>query len=330
MHLLAVDDDPIILELLEEFVNFIDGHTMETASSAVDALDLLARPDGEVFDCFLLDIQMPGTDGIELCKIIRGRPDHRSTPILMLTAMSDKAYIDKAFAAGASDYITKPFEVEELRGRIGLVDSLIAQRKADRGPDLPHENQADPDTNGATTGVKPPLHEPMAVHNVDGVIEHQALENYVSLLSRKQLFGSTVFAFCIRGIQDLYEKTSCFEYECIVTDVSDAISASLENNQFLISYAGNGVFVCIVEQGWQPDPSSLTDSVNLTLHKMGLFYNDGKPMNVSVSVSEMVRLVWKSGDKAVDALATVYESAERESKLYARNLEDFWYDRHSA
>lgn len=331
MHILAVDDDPIILELLEEFVRHIGGHSVVTAESAVDALEILSDQKARPFDCFLLDIQMPGTDGIELCRILRSRADCKTAPILMLTAMSEKSYIDRAFAAGASDYITKPFEIDDLRGRISLVDSLITQRKAER--------QAAVETGAADLHdadhpeailEKPELHEPFAVQEVDGVIEHQALENYVSLLSRKKLFGSTVFGFCIRGIQDLYDKTNAFEFNCLVTDVAEAIASSLEDHQFLLSYAGNGVYVCIVERGWHPDPFTMTDRVNLTLHHMGLCYNDGREMNVSVSTGELIRLVWKSGDKAIDALAAAYVSAERESNRYARNLEDFWYARETA
>ncbi|MDF1669968.1 MAG: response regulator [Roseovarius sp.] len=330
MHLLAVDDDPIILELLVEFVQYLGNHTIETATCVTDALELVARENGEKFDCFLLDIQMPGTDGIELCKILRGRPDHKSTPILMLTAMSDKAYIDRAFGAGANDYVTKPFEIDELRGRIGLVDSLITQQLKEAGENQQSFGDAELNSEDTANEIKHPLYEPFKIHDVDGVIEHNALENYVSLLSQKQLFGSTVFAFCIRGIADLYKETSGFEYQCLITDVSEAIASSLEKNQFLVSYAGSGVFVCVVERGWQPDPCSITDRVNLTLHHMGLCFNDGKPMKASVSTGEMVRLVWKSGDKAIDALATAFESAERESSRFAQNLEDFWYARQSA
>ena len=92
MHLLVVDDDPSILELLEACIKSIGDHTIETASCVTDALNSLARPDAIPFDCFLLDIQMPGTDGIKLCRILRDLSDYKKTPILMLTAMSDNQY----------------------------------------------------------------------------------------------------------------------------------------------------------------------------------------------------------------------------------------------
>ena len=54
MHLLVVDDEPAILELIEQLVRFIGGHTVSTASCAVDALDVLVQPDAGPIDCFLL------------------------------------------------------------------------------------------------------------------------------------------------------------------------------------------------------------------------------------------------------------------------------------
>ncbi len=119
MHILVVDDDPSILELMETLIQFSTDHTAETTSCVADAIDLLARPKAKRFDCFLVDIQMPGTDGIELCKILRNRSESKRSLIMMLTAMSEKSYLDQAFMAGADDYITKPFNIGDLRERLG-------------------------------------------------------------------------------------------------------------------------------------------------------------------------------------------------------------------
>jgi len=322
VHLLVVDDEPAILELVEHLVRFIGEHTVSTASCAVDALDVLAQPDAEPIDCFLLDIQMPGTDGIELCKILRDRPDHKQTPILMLTAMSEKAYIDQAFSAGATDYITKPFEIDDLRGRIRLVEEIVASRK------MQNEQPALIDAGASETDAPLALHEPFHVRKLDWVINYLSLENYVSLMARKKLFGSAVFAFSIRDIENLFHQISRYEYECLVVDVAEAITMCLSEHRHLMSYAGNGTFVCIVEDGWQPNSEALTDKVNLTIHNLGLYFNDGRPMPVKVSTGDVIRLVWKSGDSAIDALSAAHESAEKEARRYAKNLEDFWYDRH--
>ncbi len=255
MHLLVVDDDPSILELLEACIKAIGDYSVETASCVTDALNLLARPDAIPFDCFLLDIQMPGTDGIKLCRILRDLSDYKKTPILMLTAMSDKSYIDQAFAAGANDYLSKPFDIEKLRESIGMVESLVADYKKKAEDVILVDTDLSPE-NGPLA-----LHEPFHVQDVEGVIGIRGAENYVTLLSRKKLFESAVFAFSIRCMEHLFEKSSRSEYECLITDVSEAIASSLDNHQYLVSYAGNGTFVCVVEGGWQPDPLKMTNQV---------------------------------------------------------------------
>ena len=323
MHLLAVDDEPTILELLQLIIQTLGDHTVITAPSVADALDLLAKPETPKIDCFLIDIQMPESDGISLCETLRKDPEYQLTPILMLTAMTDKSYIDRAFAAGASDYITKPFDIDNLRGRIQLIQDMS---KSSRQTAISAKSKTETVGGDSTTLA---LHEPIFIQDVEGCITYLALENYVSLMSRKKLFGSSVLGFTIRDIEELHRKSSRYEYECIVTDVAEAISVALEEFGALISYAGNGTYLCVLECGSQLKPDTLADQVNLILRSMELYSNDGEPISAFVSAGEQVRLVWKSGQSAVDALATAHESAERESGRHARNLEDFWYDKRS-
>ena len=118
MRILAVDDDPIILELIREIIGLSDDQELLTAGSGPEALKLLDDPATPMIDCFLLDIQMPVMDGIDLCTALRKRPEFRTTPVVMLTAMTEKRYVDAAFIAGATDYITKPFDIGDMQRRL--------------------------------------------------------------------------------------------------------------------------------------------------------------------------------------------------------------------
>ena len=86
--------------------------------SFVSAEDCLAAVQKRVPDIFLFDIMLPGIDGVQAVKILRGSEETKNTPILMLTAKS--AEIDKVFGLenGADDYLTKPFGIMELAARI--------------------------------------------------------------------------------------------------------------------------------------------------------------------------------------------------------------------
>ncbi|UOA29067.1 response regulator [Pseudosulfitobacter sp. DSM 107133] len=317
MRILAVDDDPIILELLTQFVAAIGEHELTTAESGPEALEVLKRPGAAPFDCFMLDIQMPQMDGIELMTRIRDMARYADTPVLMVTAMSEKRYIDAAFKAGATDYVTKPFEVNELRARVGMVEKLAATR----------QSRTKKIFAAKTVAAIPQtleLHEPLSVYDVDNVIDFIAMENYVAQLTRNALFGSTAFGFSIRNIEGFHAALNAFEFNSLITDVAEVISDTLASHQFLMSYGGDGTFVCVTESGWRPDPELLMDDVNLALSRMEMFNNAGEPLEPRVSTGDAVRMIWKSGNAVMDALGEAHSSAKDAAIKYERNRHDFW------
>lgn len=320
MKILAVDDDPIVLELLTQFVDLVGDHQLTTALSGVEALEEVCRSGYALFDCFLFDLQMPQMDGIELVRRVRELPVYRNTPILMLTAMSDKRYVDAAFSAGATDYITKPFEIPELRARLGVVEALVEERQA-RAKKV-FASQA---VSAKAKNKSIQLHEPIFIYDVDNVIDYVAMENYVAQLVRGSLFGSTTFAFAIRKIGDHHQSMSAFDFSSLIADVAEVISDTLTGHQFLMSYVGSGTFVCVTESGWKPEMKSLTDSVNLSLSQIELYNSNGEELHVRVSGGDAIRLIWKTESTVMDAISAAYNSAEEASAAYGRAQSSFWY-----
>ncbi len=109
-RLLVVDDEADILAMLAGFLRGC-GYLVLTAGSAEEALGQLAKQP----DCLLLDIQMPGQDGLQFCRRIRS---HFAGPIIFLTARIEEVDKLQGFAAGADDYIVKPFSLRELAARV--------------------------------------------------------------------------------------------------------------------------------------------------------------------------------------------------------------------
>lgn len=109
-HILIIDDDPAILELIKESLSK-DGHSVEAYKNPTDVdTKSLQR-----YELILLDIMMPGVDGLSFCRQIRSMVD---CPILFLTAKTMESDILLGLNIGADDYITKPFSVKELRARV--------------------------------------------------------------------------------------------------------------------------------------------------------------------------------------------------------------------
>jgi two-component system response regulator MprA len=110
-RILVVDDDPKILSLLRRGLSF-EGYTVTTAEDGPGALSA-ARD--EPPDLVVLDVQLPGLDGIEVCRRLRAAD---STPILMLTARDTVPDRVAGLDAGADDYLVKPFAFDELLARV--------------------------------------------------------------------------------------------------------------------------------------------------------------------------------------------------------------------
>lgn len=123
-HILAVDDDDRLRDLLKRYLTR-EGHDVTVAKDAASARKLMATMS---FDLVILDVMMPGEDGLSLLKSVREKKS--DTPVILLTARSLPAERIEGLKIGADDYLSKPFEPEELALRI----NSILKRAAPEAP----------------------------------------------------------------------------------------------------------------------------------------------------------------------------------------------------
>jgi len=128
VKILAVDDDLFARLMLYEALKISGFEDVALSASGNDALQQIKLSENP-YDCFLLDIQMDGLGGIALCKKIRAMPLYQEAPIIMVTAMHERSFVDSAFAAGATDYITKPFDMLELGTRVRIAEKISSKIK---------------------------------------------------------------------------------------------------------------------------------------------------------------------------------------------------------
>jgi len=112
---LLVDDDPLIHELVEQFLGALPLH-FDHAYSGEQALRAAAICTPTLV---LLDVCMPAMDGFETCRRLRSEPALARVPVLFITAAAEGEAVAQAFAAGGNDYVRKPIEPVELRARVG-------------------------------------------------------------------------------------------------------------------------------------------------------------------------------------------------------------------
>lgn len=115
--ILAVDDEENILELIRYNLEF-NGYKVISANSGEKALELLEQ---NTVDLCLLDLMLPGIDGMEVLRNIRSNNTYKKLPVIILTAKSDEISKVVGLEVGADDYLSKPFGVHELLARIKAV-----------------------------------------------------------------------------------------------------------------------------------------------------------------------------------------------------------------
>lgn len=121
---LVVDDEPNVLRSLVQYLTLED-FEVETAGNGVEALEKVDSFNPELI---LLDVMMPGMDGFEVLEKVKEKPGHENTPIIMLTAKDQSSDVLKGYQSGATSYLVKPFNLDEL---VETINQTLASSKAE-------------------------------------------------------------------------------------------------------------------------------------------------------------------------------------------------------
>ncbi|MCP4188636.1 MAG: response regulator [Gammaproteobacteria bacterium] len=127
--ILCVDDEPINIAIMEELLD--DKYQLESVTSGRECLDIVSK---HIPDLILLDVNMPGIDGLETCLQLRDNPETADIPVVFVSALATEAELMAGYHAGGDDYITKPFSEEILLRKIEIV--LEAGKKKQKLQDI--------------------------------------------------------------------------------------------------------------------------------------------------------------------------------------------------
>ena len=130
--ILAVDDEPMVLDVIKTRLEFA-GYAVITAA---DGHEGMKKVRAEHPDLIVLDLILPGLNGYQICRILKGDDTTRRIPIIMLTARSQEKDVKEGMNSGADAYLTKPYETDEF---VAKVKSLLEKT------DLQHEDQVTAD-----------------------------------------------------------------------------------------------------------------------------------------------------------------------------------------
>ncbi|MFU1477750.1 response regulator [Roseovarius sp. C7] len=241
MRILLVDDDPIFTELLLAHLGHQGLTDVETAASADAALQL-ADQARLPYECLLLDIQMEGMNGIELCREMRTREEYRNAPIIMITSGDPAQYMNDAFAAGATDFMQKPLNVPELIGRMNMAMLLVDTLKKERwSRETIREMIARPSGQDQFDPA-----ERFTFTEVAGMVDFFQLENRI-LRMQSGLYALSLFRIQIQDFAAIGRFSDRGEMQQLLHAVSTVIAHSVNERNLLISYMGHGRFaICVL------------------------------------------------------------------------------------
>lgn len=298
MKILAVDDDPLSLAMLEAAARGAGFDDVTPVASAEEAREIILAST-DLFGCFLVDIQMPGADGIDFCRMLRRMPGYASTPVIMVTSLSSQPALLKAFAAGATDYITKPCDPEALAARM---------RQAARQEDVESRMRA---AAASVVTLKEELAEtrrvgfdaPVTLREVENAIDYLALESYLQRLGCGDLAGASLFTFRIDRIEAYFARCHPALYGDMLADVAEALLEALLGHRPLVSYAGSGIFAAVVSGGHALDLAEVELAVNQAAEELWLDYGAGEGMGIRLTAGAPAHLGGETtGRGAVNAL----------------------------
>ena len=299
MRILAVDDDPVILELLDSCLGSIKDYDLtsrDTAEAALETIESTVQP----FDCFLLDIMLPGVDGIEMCRMLREDNRYRTTPVLMVTASREPSLMQRAFEAGATDFISKPLDGMELGARVNSAGMLNAS--------LLREREAQHTLAELTALTKLKFDEgiDLGIRHVSDLL---ALENHLLRLPAG-CYAMSLFSLDVVGLRSVFRSVRPSAFRQNLEQVARAAIAALEGRDCQLAYTGSGRFVGIVMGRSRLDNDGIAAEVARRLQQ------DWEPELTGVAKAPSIRMesvttqrVW-SGLAASDKLRDYLNTAD--------------------
>lgn len=307
MKILAVDDDAHFLDVLSAVLGEAGYNDVTCVDSADAALEFAERSEAEI-DCFLLDVAMPDIDGVELCQSLREMKRYRATPIIMVTALHQKALVRECFDAGATDFLNKPLDGLELGARIRAARLL--------NDSLKHGHHEEPGEFSVLSMDEMAWSEAAhlnALQDIHGLTNSHAIENHM-LRNRAGYYILHVLSFELRGFKALADTLSPRECNDVLVDAALTIARSMDNYEFSFSHLGGGRFISLVQGRRFWSTENVIEEISATLSAPRL--NAMTLQSASLEVASLSDRKFWTATQAADAIrAHRNESAQMDATI---------------
>ncbi len=303
MKILAVDDDPVFGAILETVLRYHGFSDVTVVDSGPKALKLVQSAHPK-FDCIFVDIKMPEMDGIELTGILRAIDPSRRTQIVMVTAMSERQHIDRAFLAGADDYISKPLDEMEFKVRLASIARIEAERQRNLAM-----QQALTSANQRQHLIE--FEDALTLPDRAGTIPYAALRNHFKTISRLRHPMRQGIGISVENAANIFVRTTDAEFAAAMASVAEEILETFKGAETLLAYAGAGDFIFMTGPAVLPSPEAFEAQINTALQgKADLFSPDCLPV---VHVGKVAGTSFFSRRSLDEIIETALQSARSRS-----------------
>lgn len=300
MRILLVDDDLVFAKLVVTKLAELGLRDVTVAQCAEQALGLIDQGPS-TFDCFLLDIVLGNSDGIDLCHKLRMRADNKLAPIIMVTSQRHGTFMSRAFIAGATDFLRKPLDHNELVGRIKTAMLLVELTKKNKAP---IGGSRLPSSRTYLSHYNAPL-EPVWFPKINGLVKYSYLQKKLSELGS---LGKTpnLYRVQIKDFGVLFRQTEPTERKRHLHQISKLLSEAVSEDQVLFSYLGRGRFIlCLQDQGSKEPDETAVNLQNRFNLRLGQSKSAGSIV-LELRVSDITEPVPSSSNLATNNLQGIY------------------------
>lgn len=321
MSILLVEDSEDIVAILNRHLEKMGYKNTLNAASAELAFGILGMPGGNInkeVELILMDIGLPGLDGIEACRKIKSYQWYYDIPIIMVTADSSVTTLENAFKAGAIDYLTKPVKMIELRARVGSALKLkheMDRRKA-REVELEAMTRQLKEANRILTNLS-------YIDALTGVANRRYFDDYFEQ-EWKKAFRDHTFISVIMVDIDFFKMFNDTEGhsagdECL-RRIAGALSDSMRRPGDFIARYGGEEFISVLPDTSIDGAAIIGETMRTNVCSLNIGFANSKTVTVSIGAAATIpdktmTIKWLISE-ANRALFTAKKSGKNQVKVF--------------
>ncbi len=318
--ILIVDDSQPITVMISGMLEREGFSDVVCVKSAQDALEFLGIDDPEKepqpVDLILMDVVMPGMDGVEACRIIKEHDQLRDVPVLMVTMKDETEILEKAFEAGAIDYIVKPVHKVEFLARVR--SALKLKKEMDRNKEWEKELL---EVTCKLERANRQLQQLSFVDPLTGIGNRRYFDEMLQSEWNRAIRGSNPISFLMIDIDNFKDYNDCCGHqtgdECLVK-VSQALSDAMKRSGDFVARYGGEEFAVVLPNTDMDGAVVIADRMVENVAGLNLKY-DAAQITDRVTISIGVASAYPERNESSDVFVNAADEALYKAKKAGRN-----------